>query len=64
MTVQTTKGKAPNTCKELIRRILTFEYEKLLLLKSPENKVTSSIAITGKKEKQAKHIIHARDILR
>ena len=37
MTVQTSKWKVPHTYKELIRRIMTSEYEKLLLLKSPQN---------------------------
>ena len=51
MTVQISKGKVPRNFKELIRTIMTFEYEKLLLLMSPQNKVASNIAITGKKEK-------------
>ena len=29
MTLQTSKGKVPRTHKELIRRIITFECEKL-----------------------------------
>ena len=44
MTVQTSKGNVPRIYKELIIRILTFEYEKLLLLKSTQNEVTSNIA--------------------
>ena len=48
--VKTSKGKVPHTYKELIRRIMTFEYEKLLLSKSPQNKVASNIAITQKKK--------------
>ena len=36
---------------ELIRRIMTFEYEKLLLFSSPQNKVVSDIAITVEKNK-------------
>ena len=35
MTVKTSDGKVPHTYKELIRIIMTFEYENLLLLKSP-----------------------------
>ena len=46
MTVETSKGKVPHIYKEIIRRIITFEYEKLPLLKSSENKVASNIAIT------------------
>ena len=46
MTVQTSKGKVPYTYKELIRRIMTFKYEKLLLLKSIQNKVALNIVIT------------------
>ena len=64
MTVQTSKGKVPHTYKELLRRIMTFEYEELLLLKSPQNKVVSNIAITAKKEKLVRHIIYAKGILR
>ena len=51
MMVQTSKGKVPRTLKELMTRIITFVYEKLLLLNSSRNKVTSNIAITGKKRK-------------
>ena len=54
MTVQISKGKVPHTRKELIRIITKFEYEKLLLLKLPQNKVASKIKMTGKKEKQGK----------
>ena len=46
MTVQTSKGKVQHIYEELIRIIITFEYEKLLLLKSPQNKVASNIANT------------------
>ena len=46
MTVNTSKGKVPHIYKELIRRIITFEYKKLLLLKSLQNKVKTNIAIT------------------
>ena len=57
MTVQTSKGKVRHIYKELIRRIITFEYEKLLLLKSPQNKVAPNIAITKQnKTSQAYHI--------
>ena len=45
MTVQTRKGKVPYIYKELIRRIMTFEYEKLLLLKSMQNKMATNIVI-------------------
>ena len=43
MTVQTSKGKVPYIYKEL--RIMAFDYEKLLLLKSMQNKVASNIVI-------------------
>ena len=36
MTVKT-KGKVKHISKELIIRIIKFEFEKLLLLKSPQN---------------------------
>ena len=66
MTVQTSKGKVQHIYKKLIRIIITFEYEKLLLLlKSPQNKVASNIAITKQnKTKQVRHIIYVRIILR
>ena len=54
---QTSKGKVPLTYKELIRRIMTFEYEKLILFKPPQNKVASNIATT-KKNKAASLIYH------
>ena len=50
MTLQTSIGKVPHTHNELIRRIITFECEKLLLTKSPQNKKASNIVITGKKK--------------
>ena len=57
MTVQTSKGKVPYTYKELVRRIMTFKYEKLLLLKSIQNKVASNIMITKQnKASQTYHI--------
>ena len=62
MMVQTSKGKAPHTCKELIRRIMKTKYEKLLLLKSPQSKVPAYIVISGRKAKQVRDIIHARNI--
>ena len=34
---------------------MAFKYEKLLLLKSPQNKVPSNIVITQKKKSQAYH---------
>ena len=37
MTVKTSKDKVPHIYKELIRRMIRFKYEKLLLLKSPQN---------------------------
>ena len=43
MKVQTSKGKVTHLYKELIRRVMTLEYEKLLLLKSTQNKGTSNI---------------------
>ena len=46
MKAQTSKGKVPHIYKDLISRIMAFEYEKLLLLKSMENKVASNIVIT------------------
>ena len=54
MTVKTNKRKVLNTCKELIRKTMAFEYEELLLLKSPQNKVAPNIVITGKKKKKNK----------
>ena len=57
MTVQTSKSKVPHIYKKLIRRIITFKYEKLLLLKSSPNKVASTIAITKQnKTSQTYHI--------
>ena len=56
MLVQTSKGNVPHTYKELFGRIMAFEYEKLLLLKSSQNKVTSNIAMTGERVKQVRHI--------
>ena len=50
MTVQITRGKARHTCKELIRRIMTFDYEKLLLLKSPHVKWHQILRSLGKKQ--------------
>ena len=44
--LQTSKGKVANIYKELIRRIMTFKYEKLLLLRTLQNKVASNIVIT------------------
>ena len=43
---------------------MTLEYEKLLLLKSPQNKVASpEYCDHRKKEKEVRHIIYARGIL-
>ena len=56
ITVETNKGKVPHIHKELIRRIITLEYEKLLLLKSPQNKVASNIAII--KQNKTSQIYH------
>ena len=50
MTVLASKGNVPNTYKELIRRIMIFEYGELLLLKSSKNKVASDLVISGKKK--------------
>ena len=58
MTVQTSKGKVPHIYKELFRRIMRFEYENLLLVKSTQNKVASNIAIT--KHKNASQTNHKR----
>ena len=64
MKMQTSKGKVLHICKGLIRKIMTFEYEQLLLLKLSQNKVASNIMITGKKEKQVRRIMYVRGILR
>ena len=48
--MQTSKGKVPHIYKELIIRIIGFEYEKLLLLKSSQNRVASNISTTRKKQ--------------
>ena len=48
MTVQTSKGKVSHSSKELVRRIMAFEYKNLLLLKSPQNKAAPNIVITEK----------------
>ena len=48
ITLQTSKGKVRHNYKELIRIIMTFEYENLLLLKSPQNNVESNTEITEK----------------
>ena len=48
MTVQTSKGKAPHTCKESIRGIMASKFQKELLLKLPQNKVASNIVISKK----------------
>ena len=56
MILQTSKLKVPHIHKELIRRIKTFEREKLLLLKLPLNKNVLNIVITGKKEKQVEEV--------
>ena len=56
MTVQTSKGKAPHTCKESIRGIMASKFQKELLLKLPQNKVASNIVISKK------NIIYDRDI--
>ena len=51
MTVQTSIEKVSHIYKELIRRIMTLEYKKLLLLKSHQNKVASNIVTTEKNKK-------------
>ena len=57
MTVQISKGKISHIYKEVIRRIMKFEYKKLLLLKSPGNKVGSNIVTTEKnKASQTYHL--------
>ena len=58
MTVQFSKGKVPHTRKELLRIIIKFEYEKLLLLKSPQNKVASKIKMTEKKKRNKSDITY------
>ena len=47
MMVQTREEKVPHTCKEVIRKIMTFKYEQLL---SPQNKDASNIMVSGKKK--------------
>ena len=42
------KGKVQHTYKELIRIIMIFENENLLLLKALQNNVASNIAIAEK----------------
>ena len=55
MRVQT--GKVPHAHKG-ISLLIAFEYKQLLLLKSPQNKAPSTIAITkNNKAKQVRHII-------
>ena len=39
ITLQTSQEKVPRTHKELIYKIITFKSKKLLLLKSPQNKL-------------------------
>ena len=63
MAVQTSKSKVPHIYKEVIRTIITFEYEKLLLLKSPQNNVESKMAITKQNKTRQTHDIR-RNILR
>ena len=53
MTVQTSKGKAPHTYEELMRRIMIFEFQKWLLINLPQNKATSSIVISGKNKNKS-----------
>ena len=61
MTVQT--GKVTHTHKELANlRKMLFEYEKLLLLKSPQNKAASAIATTEKNQ-QVRHYIPSDSII-
>ena len=51
------KGKVQHTYKELIRIIMIFENENLLLLKALQNNVASNIAITEKnKASQTYHV--------
>ena len=51
------KGKVRHTYKELIRIIMIFENENLLLLKALQNNVASNIAITEKnKASQTYHV--------
>ena len=55
MTVQT--GKVAHTHNELANLMkLAFQYEKLRLLKSPQNKAASNIAITEKIKTQLRYI--------
>ena len=46
--------------QEPIRRIMTFKYEKLLLLKSPIKDGAKYCDHWKKKEKQVRHIIYTR----
>ena len=62
MTVET--GKVPHTHKELANyKKIAFEHEKLLLLKSPQNKAASTFAITEKTNK-SNISLYTSDILR
>ena len=63
MMMQTIKGKVPCIYKELIKRIMTFECEKLLLLKTMQNK-WQQILQSLKKTKHFRHVIYARSISR
>ena len=56
MVVQTSKGKVQHIYKELLKRIITFEYENMMLLKSPQNKMASNIGIT--KQNKTSQIYH------
>ena len=53
MMVQTRKKKVPHAQKEIIRKIITFLFAKLLLLRSPKNKRASNIVITEKKKNKS-----------
>ena len=57
MAVQTSKSKVLHIYKEVIRIIITFEHEKLLLLKSPQNNVESKMAITKQNKTRQTHDI-------
>ena len=56
LVLQASKKKLAYTHRELFTRIMTFKYEKMLLLNSPQNKVE-------KTEKQVRHIMYSRGIL-
>ena len=57
--VQTCK-EASHADTELIRRIITFDYEKVLLLMSPQKSWHQILRSLKEKEKRLRHIIYAK----